>query len=155
MNHKLATKLALVASSATVVLAAAPAAGATSAHAVRLAPPVISEPFTPLPCAGAPSKRTTVEQEGCAEGQILSSDKKIDALNAAIFAKLGSDAARRQFIAGNTAWLGFRKKYCLSVSDIFAGGTEAPVANAECVAGLNTEHIKDLDKFVRDLGGEV
>ena len=154
MNHKLAITLAVVASSAAAVLAAGPAAGATGAHAALLAPPVISEPFTPLPCAGAPSKRTTVEQEGCAEHQILSSDAKIDALNRTIFAKLGSDAARRQFIAGNAAWLGFRKKYCLSVSDIFAGGTEAPVLDAECVAGLNSEHVKDLDEFVRDLGAD-
>jgi uncharacterized protein YecT (DUF1311 family) len=153
MNPKLSATLAVLASSVAAALVAAPAAGASSAHGARLAPPVISEPLTPLPCAGAPSKRTTVEQEGCAEHQILSSDEKIDALNKTIFAKLGSDAARRQFIAGNTAWLGFRKKYCLSVSDIFAGGTEAPVLDAECVAGLNTEHIKDLDTFVRDLGG--
>jgi uncharacterized protein YecT (DUF1311 family) len=153
-----------LASIAAVVLAFAASVGAPSAgaarthaartHAARLSPPVITERFTPLPCAGAPSTRSTIEQEGCAEHQILTSDRKIDALNQTIFAKLSSDAARRHFIAGNAAWLGFRSKYCLSVSDVFAGGTQAPVLEAECVAGLNTEHVKDLDAFVRDLDGD-
>jgi uncharacterized protein YecT (DUF1311 family) len=152
MNPKpaLALALALLAPCA-LLAAAAPAAGVARA---RLSPPVISERFTPLPCAGAPSARTTVEQEGCAEGQILATDKKIDILNATIFGKLVGDAAKRHFIAGNTAWLGFRDKYCLSVSDVFSGGTQAPVLDAQCEAGLGSQHVKDLEAFVRDLAGD-
>lgn len=35
---------------------------------------MIHEPFTPLPCVGAPGHRTTLQLEGCAEKQILRSD---------------------------------------------------------------------------------
>jgi uncharacterized protein YecT (DUF1311 family) len=88
---------------------------------------------------------------GCAEQAILNSDKKIDTLNALIFAKLEDNAARRDFTAGHNAWVKYRRAYCLSESDVFQGGTEATVLAADCEADLNTEHIKDLDAFLRDL----
>jgi hypothetical protein len=51
-----------------------------------LSPPVIQESFTALRCDGAPGHRSTVGVEGCAEQQILRSDRTIDALNESIFA---------------------------------------------------------------------
>jgi|ERR1700729_3295255 len=143
---------------AAVVLAAAAAPSSafadTHAHAVKLSPPVIHESFTPLPCAGAPGHRSTLEDEGCAEQQILRSDEKIDVLNESIFAKLPGDPARRQFIAGHRAWIAYRHAYCLSVSDVFAGGTEAGVLDADCVAGVTNQHVKDLRGFLADLGSD-
>ena len=62
---------------ADAALAVALALPATAAAA--LAVPPIHEPFTPLPCTGKPAQRTTTQQEGCAEQQILKSDKRIDA----------------------------------------------------------------------------
>ena len=86
---------------ATVVLVAVVPAGALSAVTVKLSPPVIHESFTVLPCTGVPKDRSTLEEEGCAEHQILRTDSRIDTLNNTIFANLADDSARRQFIAGH------------------------------------------------------
>ncbi|HUJ35093.1 MAG TPA: lysozyme inhibitor LprI family protein [Solirubrobacteraceae bacterium] len=143
--------------SATVVLTTSATAGtagsAGRARQAKLAAPVINESFTPLPCAGAPGHRTTLEMEGCAERRILRSDKQIDDLNQTIFGKLFDGAARRRFIAGHDAWLAYRRAYCLSVSDVFEGGTEAGVVDADCTASVNSQHVKDLKTFLVDLGG--
>ncbi|HUA69991.1 MAG TPA: lysozyme inhibitor LprI family protein [Solirubrobacteraceae bacterium] len=151
----LASAAALIATSAVVLstTAAAGAAGSPGhARLAKLAPPVIHESFTPLPCTGAPGHRTTLEMEGCAEQQILTSDKRIDALNQEIFGKLFDAAARRRFIAGHNAWLTYRHAYCLSASDVFEGGTEAGVADATCTAAVNSQHVTNLKAFLADFG---
>lgn len=136
---------------AMMIIAVAPANG-FPVHSTKLSPPVIHESFTALPCAGAPGHRSTVEAEGCAEQQILRSDGTIDALNESIFAKLAGDRARRQFIAGHNAWIAYRRTYCLSLSDVLEGGTEADVIDADCVASVSHQHVKDLRGFLGDLG---
>jgi alpha-tubulin suppressor-like RCC1 family protein/uncharacterized protein YecT (DUF1311 family) len=138
-----------VAAAALAVALALPA-GAAAALTI----PPIHEPFTPLPCTGKPAQRTTTEQEGCAEQQILKSDKRIDALDRAILGDLGSAAAKRRFIAAHTAWLAYRRAYCTSRSDVAPGGTEAPVVAATCAVALNAEHIKDLRAFADELSAE-
>ena len=90
--------------------------------------------------------------EGCAEQQILGSDKRIDALNQAIFGKLFDAVARRRFIAGRNAWLAYRHAYCLSASDVFEGGTEAAVVGADCTASVNSQHVTDMKAFLRSFG---
>jgi len=154
MPIRLSALLALA--STTVLLVFSVPAGAAPpgarAHSTKLSPPMIHEPFTPLPCTGAPAQRTTLQMEGCAEQQILASDKQIDSLNRSIFGKLFDAAARRRFIAGHNAWLAYRHAYCLSESDVFEGGTEAGVVFADCEAGVNSQHVKDLKGFLADFG---
>ncbi|MGH2884964.1 MAG: lysozyme inhibitor LprI family protein [Solirubrobacteraceae bacterium] len=89
---------------------------------------------------------------GCAEQQILSSDKQINALNKAVFGKPFDAAARRRFIAGHNAWLAYRRAYCLSASDVFEGGTAAGVIDATCTASVNSQHVKNLKAFLADFG---
>ena len=89
--------------------------------------------------------------EGCAEQQILRSDKQIDALNKKIFGALPSESARRDLLAGHRAWLAYRKAYCLSVSDVFEGGTAAGVVAADCTASVNAQHVSNLKTFLKDL----
>ena len=132
--------------------AAAQAGGAgPAAHTVKLAPVKIHETFTPLPCAGSPSHRTTLEQEGCAEKQILKTDSQVNVLGAEIFQLLGDDRARRDFNAAQRAWLNYRKADCFSMSDLFEGGTEAGVVDAQCVASRNDQRIRDLRGFKTSL----
>jgi uncharacterized protein YecT (DUF1311 family) len=137
---------------AAASLAVALALPAGTAAALTIPP--IREPFTPLPCTGKPAKRTTTEREGCAEQQILKSDKRIDALDRAILGDLGSAAAERRFIAAHEAWLAYRRAYCTSRSDVASGGTEAPVVAATCAVALNAQHIKDLRAFAGQLSAE-
>lgn len=136
---------------ACVIAAAAPGANAATGPSHRLKPPVIKESFTSLPCTGAPSSRTTLQMEGCAERQILRDDATIDTLSAKVFARLADTPARRRFLADHRAWLAYRRADCLSRSDRFEGGSEAPVVFARCVASLNGQRIKDLRTFLGEL----
>ncbi len=76
-----------------------------------------------------------------------------DSLNRSIFGRLFDAAARRRLIAAHSAWLAYRNAYCcLSESDVFEGGTEAGVVFADCEAGVNSQHVKDLQRFLADFG---
>jgi uncharacterized protein YecT (DUF1311 family) len=122
-------------------------ATADHARATKLTPPVIHESFTLLPCRGKPGSRTTLELEGCAEHQILQTDKSIDALERTIFHLLGTNSARGDLIAAARAWLTYRHSDCLSASDVYQGGTLAGVVFARCVEARNEQRIKDLKTF--------
>jgi uncharacterized protein YecT (DUF1311 family) len=151
-------RAALVSVVALVILAVVSVgmavAGPDRGRAATLSAPVIHESFTPLPCSGSPRHRSTLQLEGCAEQQILRTDKTIDRLNRTLFTILSDNAARRRFVAGHDAWLSYRHAFCLSRSDVFEGGTEAAVLDAVCVAGVNEQHITDLKMFVGDLTSE-
>ena len=151
MPHRFSSFALLAAASATIALTTSASAGASDGHVAKLAPPVIHESFTPLPCAGKPGKRSTLQEEGCAEQQILRSDKQINALNQKIFNALSTNSARRDLLAGHKAWLAYRKRYCLSVSDVFQGGTLAAVVDADCIATVNGQHLGNLKTFLKDL----
>lgn len=120
---------------------------AASASAVTLRAPVIKEVFTPLKCI---HDKTTLGIEGCAEQQILRSDKSIGSLNTKIFTKL-SASGKKDFVNGHNAWLKYRTAYCLSESDVYQGGTEAGVVDAQCVASVNAAHLKELGGFLSSL----
>jgi uncharacterized protein YecT (DUF1311 family) len=151
MPYRFTSSAILAVTIAAAALATSAPAGASNGHAARLAPPVIHESFTPMPCSGKPGHRSTLQEEGCAEQQILHSDKQIDALNQKIFNALHTASARRDLIAGHRAWLAYRKSYCLSVSDVFQGGTLAGVVDADCVATVNGQHVTNLRNFLTDL----
>ncbi|MGZ4175502.1 MAG: lysozyme inhibitor LprI family protein [Solirubrobacteraceae bacterium] len=151
MPNRFSSFAAVATATATVALATAVSAGAAAAHVAKLAPPVIKESFSPMPCSGSPGHRSTLQLEACAEQQILRSDTQIDGLNRKIFTALPSDSARRDLIAGHRAWLAYRKAYCLSVSDVFQGGTAAGVVGADCTASVNSQHVSNLKTFLKDL----
>ena len=89
--------------------------------------------------------------EGCAEKQILATDTQVNVLGAEIFQLLGDDRARGDFNAAQRAWLNYRKADCFSMSDLFEGGTEAGVVDAQCAASRNNQRIKDLRTFKTNL----
>jgi uncharacterized protein YecT (DUF1311 family) len=103
------------------------------------------------PCSGQPNARNTLQQAGCAEQQILRTDGQINALAKSVFSLLPDNAARRRFDKASSAWLAYRRADCLSVSDVFEGGTQAPVLYAQCEAARNAHRLKDLRTFKRDL----
>ena len=140
--------LALVAAAATAIASAQPS---PKAAAAKLSPPVIHELFTPLPCGGTPTNRTTVQQLGCAERDIVSTDKLIDAVSRTVFQRLGDDRARRRFVTAARAWLAYRNADCASRSDVFEGGSQAPVLDAQCTAARSKTRLADLRTFAGDL----
>jgi uncharacterized protein YecT (DUF1311 family) len=140
------THITTIAVLAGAALAAVPAVSSAAA----LAPPVVKEGFTPLPCGGSPAHRSTIQQEGCAEHQILASDKTINALNVRVWGTLTKTPAKIGFIASNKSWLSYRSAFCTTAASAFLGGTQAPVVTAQCEAALDTEHITDLRTLLQD-----
>jgi uncharacterized protein YecT (DUF1311 family) len=121
----------------------------------RLAPPVIGEQFTPLPCPRSRAARqTTIGLLGCTEKVILRTDALINARARRIFRLLRDAAGRRLFLAAERAWLFYRRRSCLSVSDIYRGGSASPVVYATCVVDRNRVHLTELAEFERFLHRE-
>jgi uncharacterized protein YecT (DUF1311 family) len=116
--------------------------------ALAVSPPVIHETFTPLPCPAHPQAQ--LELEGCAEKAILATDRGIDAANATIFARLAS-RDRATFVAGERAWLRYRRASCLTAASKYAGGTLSSLVDADCVAARNRTHLREQHSLLHDL----
>ena len=119
-----------------------------AAAMLALSPPVIHESFTPLPCPAHPQAQ--LELEGCAEKAILATDRRIDAVNAMIFARLAT-RDRATFVAGERAWLRYRRASCLTAASKYAGGTLASLVDADCVAARNRTHLREQTSLLHDL----
>ena len=107
---------------------------------LALAPPVIHEIFTPLPCPKNPT--TTLALEGCAEKTILATDHAINVRVKVIFGLLKPEK-RIPFVKGEKAYLRYRSSQCKGDS-MYATGTERSVQFAYCVIAENREHLKAL-----------
>jgi uncharacterized protein YecT (DUF1311 family) len=104
-------------------------------------PPVIREPFTPLPCPA--HAKTTLALEGCFEKSILTTDRAIDAQARTIF-DLFRPAARSQFVQSERLWLRYRRSSCATAASPYEGGSFQPVAFASCEVSRNQSHLTDL-----------
>jgi uncharacterized protein YecT (DUF1311 family) len=147
-KHRIALALILV---GVLIAGLSAQGGAAKTTVATLSAPVIHEDFTLLPCRGSASHRTTLQLEGCGEHAVLRSDAQVDSLNSRIFKKLPAPAARKQFIAGHDAWLTYRRRYCLSTAAPENDGTLAGVIYIDCVAGVNSAHVKQLDDFLKSI----
>jgi uncharacterized protein YecT (DUF1311 family) len=107
-----------------------------------VAPPVIHEPFTALPCPLHPD--TTIDAIGCQEHRVLRTDRAIDAQVRTIFGRLRTESARATFVAGERSWLSYRRQSCSAEASRFAGGSEHGVALLSCELRRNTTHLADL-----------
>jgi uncharacterized protein YecT (DUF1311 family) len=110
--------------------------------AAAVAPPVILEPWTPLPCPAHPA--STVAIEGCLERTVVRSDRRIDAKAATIFRLLRRQSDRKAFVEGEQAWLRYRRRSCSATASVFRGGSAEPVVFLRCEANRNTRHLTDL-----------
>ena len=136
------------------LVAALVAAVVVPSAAAKLQPPVIRESFTVLPCPANP--HTTLELEGCAEHRILRSDGAINTRVRTIFLlveRTRTAGAVARFVRGERAWLAYRRATCESRADVFEGGTAAGLVAANCVAGANAAHLRELRIFERNLRG--
>ena len=110
--------------------------------AAAIAPPVIHEPFTALPCPLHPD--TTIDILGCQEHRLLRSDRAIDAQVKAIFRLLRTESARSTFVTGERSWLQYRRRSCSAEASKFAGGSLHGVALLGCEIERNKSHLADL-----------
>lgn len=128
-------------SAALLSLSALPAAAGAS----HISAPVIHEKFTVLACPSRPA--TTTQIEGCAEHRVIALDRRIDALNAKIFARLGR-TGRGTFIRANDGWVSYRNAICASEASIYSGATIQPVASANCLVAIDGSHTGELKKML-------
>jgi hypothetical protein len=70
---------------------------AVAAAAAAIGPPVIREPWTPLPCPMHPS--STIEMEGCLERDVTRSDRRIDIKAAMVFRLIKHQPDREAFVS--------------------------------------------------------
>jgi uncharacterized protein YecT (DUF1311 family) len=110
-------------------------------------PPVIHESFTLLAC----NEDTTIGEEGCSEHKIISLDHRIDVETSIAYHLLQGKAPRRDLDAAAAAWLAYRSADCTSQADVYAGGTEEPVAYAMCEVRSDAARLADVDAFVHAL----
>jgi uncharacterized protein YecT (DUF1311 family) len=135
-------RIPIVVATLAVALLAIPAAAA-------LGPPVIREPWTPLPCPLHPA--STIEIEGCLERAITHSDRRIDKSAARIFRLLRSRSDRLAFVQGEGAWLRYRRRSCSAEASVYRGGSAEPIAFLSCEKRRNTRHIAELAAMERVL----
>ena len=114
-----------------------------ASSAAPLTPPVITEPFTPLPCHHS----TTLGLEGCAEGQLLAADHRIDEQVKLLFGVIPAASQKGIFVAVEHEWLAYRKADCSTVSAVFQGGTIAPVEYALCEVRDDEARSADLHSY--------
>jgi uncharacterized protein YecT (DUF1311 family) len=117
--------------------------------AAALAPPVIHEPFTALPCPLHPD--TTIDVVGCQEHRVLRTDRAIDGQVAAIFRMLRTDAPRSSFVDSERSWLRYRGQSCSVEASRFAGGSAHAIALLNCTLGRNKSHLADLTAMRKTL----
>jgi uncharacterized protein YecT (DUF1311 family) len=107
-----------------------------------IAPPVIHEPFTALPCPLHPD--TTVDVVGCQEHRVLRTDRAIDAQVRTIFGLLRTESRRSAFADGERSWLHYRRQSCSAEASRLVGGSGHAVALLSCELRRNTTHLADL-----------
>jgi uncharacterized protein YecT (DUF1311 family) len=112
--------------------------------------PRIHEQFTVLPCPKGRARATTAGMEGCAERELLRSNKEIVANERAIFALLGVKG-RPAFARAERSWLAYRHSYCNARATSYEGGSIAPVIFVTCEVAINKSHLRELVSFRREL----
>jgi uncharacterized protein YecT (DUF1311 family) len=117
--------------------------------AAAIAPPVIHEPFTPLPCPLHPD--TTTDVVGCQEHRVLRTDRAIDVQVAAIFRTLRTDTLRTSFVDSERNWLRYRRQSCSIETSRLAGGSAHAVALLNCSLSRNRSHLADLTAMRKTL----
>ena len=114
-----------------------------------IAPPVIHEAFTLLPC---PAKQvSTLDSEGCAEHAIVRLDHRIDGLARQIFGRIRTQDGRVAFVRSEARWLAYRRGSCEAAASKYAGGTLAGVVDAQCQADRSRTHVGDLTDLLQTL----
>jgi uncharacterized protein YecT (DUF1311 family) len=118
------------------------AAFASILAAAAIAPPVIHEPFTALPCPLHPD--TTIDVVGCQEHRVLRTDRAIDTQVRTVFGLLRTDSRQSTFVAGERSWLNYRRRSCTAEASHLTGGSAHAVAVLSCEIRRNTTHLADL-----------
>lgn len=106
--------------------------------------PVITEHFTRLPC----NHNNTLGLEGCAEGQLISTDHRINKEMTLLFSLVPS-AEQKSLVGAAAKFLTYRKATCTAYSDVYQGGSFAPVEYALCEVKVDEAQSTTLHGYFR------
>jgi uncharacterized protein YecT (DUF1311 family) len=129
---------------AGLLLASCGSGSPTSSTTTTVVTPIISEHFTKLPC----NHKNTLGLEGCAEGQLLSADRRIDNEVKLLFSLIPR-AQQKSLTSSQKVFLTYRKSTCTAFSDVYRGGTFAPVEYALCEVRLDEVQSTTLHVYFR------
>jgi uncharacterized protein YecT (DUF1311 family) len=127
-----------------LVLASCGSGSSTTSPTTSVTTPVITEHFTKLPC----NHKNTLGLEGCAEGQLVSADRRIDNEVKLLFS-LVPKAQQKSLTSSQKVFLTYRKSTCGAFSDVYRGGTFAPVEFALCEVRLDEVQSATLHVYFR------
>lgn len=133
-----------VLAAAGLVLASCGSGSPKSSTTTTVTTPVITEHFTKLPC----NHKNTLGLEGCAEGQLTSADRRIDNEVKLLFS-LVPKAQQKTLRSAQKVFLTYRKSTCTAYSDVYRGGTFAPVEYALCEVRLDEVQSTTLHVYFR------
>jgi uncharacterized protein YecT (DUF1311 family) len=136
---------------------------ATTTTTSALAPPVIHEGFSLLPC----TKKNDLGMEGCEEHQIVKLDKVIDKAEQVLFTMLEKEASideptsdttdevgvAQRLSQAQSDWFNYRLSECRSESDVALGGTDASLLAGMCDIKLDQQRLAQLKSFYLALKG--
>jgi uncharacterized protein YecT (DUF1311 family) len=70
--------------------------------------------------------------EGCVEARLLARDRRVNQEVRLLFNLLTTKSQKRKYVTAEKVWLVSRTADCQSESNIYQGGTVAPVLYGEC-----------------------
>jgi uncharacterized protein YecT (DUF1311 family) len=117
---------------AGVVLASCGSSAPKTSTSTGLTAPVIAEHFTRLPC----NQNNTIGLEGCAETQLLEGDHRIDREVKLLFS-LVPKRQQKDLVRTESEFLIYRHDACTTYSDVYEGGSFAPVEYTSCEARVD------------------
>jgi uncharacterized protein YecT (DUF1311 family) len=129
---------------AGMALAACGSSSPKISTSTSVSAPVITEHFTRLSC----NHNNTLGLEGCAEGQLLTTDHRINEEIALLFSLVPS-AQQKSLAAAEATFLPYRKSTCTAYSDVYRGGSFAPVEYALCEVKVDEAHSTTLYGYFR------
>ncbi|GLY17079.1 lysozyme inhibitor LprI family protein [Kineosporia rhizophila] len=135
---------AAVATTAIVGTALATAGGASAQNQVSTAGTLeykpIQEPFT-TPVGACDPEGNTLEMTNCFLKKVVSTDKKINALQKERFSEAGSDQQRRAYLKNDAQWL---KKRAAEAREVRQGGSIDSIRSAQKMLQLSKKRLNKL-----------
>lgn len=97
-----------------------------------------------------------VEMDACAVKAFKASDAELNKLYRQIEHRLSdSDAARKQLVAAQRAWVAFRDAECAFASSAVEGGSVYPMISTMCLDDLTRKRIADFNQYLHCQEGDL
>lgn len=94
--------------------------------------------------------QTQSEMNACAGIAYRNADRRLNQLYQQLLPNL-SASRRQQLVTAQQAWIRFRDASCTFERSGFEGGSMAPMVQANCLARVTEQRVKDLQNYLQEL----